>query len=89
MRRTRCQDPQYNDCMNAWRLTILVVWGLTAISTSDAADDRMAAKRACVEVKQKIRKIESRMRAGYTASQGIRLEEKLRMLKDERYRVCR
>lgn len=75
--------------MDAFRLTILVVWGLTAMSPSDAASDRKAAKKACVEVKQKIRKIESRMRAGYTASQGIRLDEKLRKLKDERYRVCR
>lgn len=60
-----------------------------ALSPSNAGNDRKAAKKACDDVKQKIRKIESRMRAGYSASQGIRLEEKLRKLKGERYRVCR
>ena len=75
--------------MNSWRLTILVVCGWMTTSVADATDDRKAAKLACDEVKQKIRKLESRMRAGYSASQGIRLEEKLRALKRERYRVCR
>lgn len=75
--------------MNDGRLTILVVCVLLATSSLDAADDRKARKKACIEVKQKIRKLESRMRAGYSASQGIRLEDKLRALKRERYRVCR
>lgn len=75
--------------MNTGWLTILIVCGLLAASPSDAADDRKARKKACIEVKQKIRKLESRMRAGYSASQGIRLDEKLRALKRERYRVCR
>lgn len=75
--------------MNDGRLTILVVCVLLATSPLDASDDRKARKKACIEVKQKIRKLESRMRAGYSASQGIRLEEKLRALKRERYRVCR
>lgn len=85
----RLLDPKYNDCMDTRWLTILVVYGLLATSSSDAADDREAKKKACIAVKQKIRKLESRMRAGYSASQGIRLEEKLRELKRERYRVCR
>lgn len=75
--------------MDARWPTILVVYGLLAMSPLDAADDREAKKKACAEVKQKIRKLESRMRAGYSASQGIRLEEKLRELKRERYRACR
>ena len=86
MRRYRSQ---YNDSMKTLRLAILVVIGLAAMSPSAAARDREAAKKTCAEVKQKIRKIESRMRAGYTASQGIRLEKRLRKLKDKRYRVCR
>lgn len=71
------------------RLTILLLYGLLAMSPADAAPDRQAKKKACAEIKLKIRKLESRMRAGYSASQGIRLEERLRELKKKRYRVCR
>ena len=44
---------------------------------------------ACDEVKQAIREIESRMRAGYTRAQGERYEAKLRKLKRKRSRLCR
>ena len=80
---------QYNDSMKMLWLALLVVLGLGTMSPSGAALDRKAAKKACAEVKQKIRRIESRMRAGYTAAQGIRLEARLKKLKDKRYRVCR
>lgn len=29
------------------------------------------------------------MRAGYTAGQGVRLETRLKKLRDKRFRVCR
>ena len=53
----------------------------------DAA--KQSDKLRCAKVKLKIREIEARMRQGYTASQGVKLEARLRKLKDERYRVCR
>lgn len=43
----------------------------------------------CESVKKQIREIEARMRNGYTAAQGIRYEERLKRLKDKRYKVCR
>lgn len=46
-------------------------------------------KQRCERVKEKIKNVESRMRAGYSASQGIRLERRLRELKKDRYRYCR
>ncbi len=46
-------------------------------------------REACEKVKRQIREIEARMRNGYTAAQGIRLEERLRKLKEKRYRLCR
>jgi len=46
-------------------------------------------KDACQKVKDKIEAIQSRMRAGYSASQGIRYDERLRKLRDQRYRLCR
>ena len=48
-----------------------------------------AEKDACQKVKDKIEVIQSRMRAGYSASQGIRYDERLRKLRDQRYRLCR
>ena len=88
MRRLQPSGLKYNDCMNAGPLSILVLYGLMAMTPAHAAPDREAKKKACTEVKLKIRKLESRMRAGYSAAQGIRLEEKLRKLKKVRYRVC-
>ncbi|MDX1516856.1 MAG: hypothetical protein R3288_08455 [Woeseiaceae bacterium] len=67
-------------------ILILIV---TMFVTADAAPTKAERKARCAVVKAKIRHIESRMRAGYSASQGIRLEERLRKLKYERYRVCR
>lgn len=58
---------------------------LLQADTSDASRDR----EACERVKEQIRAIEARMRRGYTAAQGIRLEERLRELKDKRYKLCR
>lgn len=44
---------------------------------------------ACEEVKQAIREIEARMRAGYSRSQGERYEARLRKLKRKRSKLCR
>ena len=49
---------------------------------------RVPAREECEEVKVKIRAIEAKMRRGYTAAQGIRYEEKLRELKEQRYKLC-
>ena len=46
-------------------------------------------KLACVAVKQEIREIESRMRAGYSRAQGEKYEARLRELKGKRSRLCR
>jgi hypothetical protein len=54
---------------------------------SDAKPD--CDKLACEEVKQAIREIESRMRMGYSRSQGERYEARLRKLKRRRSKLCR
>lgn len=48
-----------------------------------------SSKEKCEEVKQKIRKIESKMRQGYSAKEGIRLDEELRRLREIRWKTCR
>ena len=43
----------------------------------------------CEEIKQDIREIQSRMRAGYTRAQGEKLRAKLRKLRALRAKACR
>lgn len=54
-----------------------------------AAASNSKDQDACAEVKAKIRAIQDRMRSGYTASQGVRMDAELRRLRDKRRRVCR
>lgn len=63
-------------------LALLVLAG-----QAHAKHDRDAL--ACDEVKQSIREIEARMRAGYTRAEGERYEARLRKLKRKRSRLCR
>lgn len=67
----------------AWMLLTLILF----IGAAEA--DSKRDKAECAVIKEKIRNIESRMRAGYTRAQGERYEEKLRELKAKRYKLCR
>lgn len=68
------------------RLTVIMVLLTLALPQQVAwSKDR----KACKAVKAQIREIEARMRNGYSAAQGIRYDERLRKLKDKRYKVCR
>ena len=69
-----------------WRWTALLVLLMLAPESS-ARPDR--DELACDEVKQAIREIEARMRAGYTRAQGERYEARLRKLKARRSKLCR
>jgi hypothetical protein len=60
---------------------------LTVTTQGNAKPDCDAI--ACDEVKQAIREIESRMRAGYSRAQGERFEARLRRLKRKRSKLCR
>ena len=67
----------------AWML-LLIILVLVPAHAGDAAD-----KVACEQIPKKIRVIESRMRDGSSAAQGIRYEAQLRELKEKRYKLCR
>ena len=67
----------------AWMLMLLV---LMQMPVQAGNDDN---KATCEKIKQKIRLIESKMRDGYSAAQGIRYDARLRELKDQRYKLCR
>ena len=62
---------------------------LLALAATDAFAGSKADELACDEVKEEIREIESKMRAGYTRAQGERYEAKLRKLKRKRSKLCR
>ena len=65
-------------------IVIFLVLCQTPAHSKDAC-----SKAACAEVKAKISNIESKMRSGYTRAQGERYEDKLRVLKARRSKLCR
>lgn len=62
---------------------------LLVLATMQAAADTRDDEAACEKVKQQIRSIQTKMRNGYSAAQGIRYDERLRELKKKRYKLCR
>ena len=66
-------------------LAALFIYALNAAGAPADAD----RQSECAETKAKIRKIESKMRQGYTAKQGVRMEDELRRLRERRKRLCR
>ncbi len=62
---------------------------LLALAVMDSPADDRRREAECRRIDEQIRKIESRMRQPYSAAQGIRYDERLRELKDKRYRRCR
>ena len=67
---------------------LMTALALLALSPQGAARPDCDAL-ACAEVKQAIREIEARMRAGYSRAQGERYEARLRKLKQKRSKLCR
>lgn len=69
-------------------LLVATLLGASSILTAGNAHESEDNHR-CEETKQKIRKIQSQMRQGYSASRGIRLEARLRELRELRRKQCR
>lgn len=67
-------------------LMILTV-SVTLVQTTMA--DQRDRELRCEEIKQEIREIHSKMRAGYTRAQGEKLEARLRKLRALRAKACR
>ena len=77
--------------MKTWTVnTTLLAAALAVFLLSPPSEaGKQVDAAACKAVKEKIRAIQDRMRSGYTASQGVRMDEQLRRLRDKRRRVCR
>jgi hypothetical protein len=70
------------------RRAVMTFLAAVLLATTASAHEK-CTKAECAEVKAKIRTIEARMRSGYTHAQGRRYEERLRELKEKRYKLCR
>jgi hypothetical protein len=55
----------------------------------DSVAHRDRTKTECEKTRQKIAKIESKMRQGYRAAQGVKMEDELRRLRKLRAKQCR
>jgi hypothetical protein len=66
-------------------LALVLAFGLAG----DGYTHNDKTERECEKTRQKIAKIESKMRAGYTASQGIKMDDELRRLRKLRAKQCR
>ena len=66
---------------------LLLCCAVFLVTPADAHDCNKRDR--CEAIKEKIRNVESRMRQGYSAAQGIRLDERLRKLREQRRKACR
>ena len=64
----------------------LPVIALLCLPAAAPAADR--DEQECEAVKEKIRKVQSRMRRGYSAEQGVKLNARLLELREKRKKVC-
>ncbi len=68
---------------------VLVVVSLCILSPAASHAHNVCTKAKCEETKQKIRKIEAKMRQGYTRARGEKMEAELRSLRAIRSKRCR
>lgn len=67
------------------KIALVAALMLGALASANDTDRKLR----CEEIKQDIREIQSRMRAGYTRAQGEKLRAKLRKLRALRFKACR
>lgn len=69
------------------KIALLSYVVMLAASPGYSLEDRDQEK--CDATKQKIQRLQSKMRQGYTARQGIRMDDEMRRLKKRRSKYCR
>jgi len=68
---------------------ILVVVSLCVLSPAAARAHNVCTKAKCEETRQKIEKVQAKLRQGYTRAQGEKIEAELRSLRAIRSKRCR
>jgi len=69
------------------RLAVCIV--LAVLVAPPLAAHEKCPRAECEKTRQKIKAIQAKMRQGYTARQGARLEAELRKYRALRARICR
>ena len=62
---------------------------LAIVGTREVAAHDGWTEKDCEKTRQKIEKLESKMRQGYSASQGVKMADELRRLRRLRSKQCR
>jgi hypothetical protein len=70
-------------------LTGLCIAIVALMSANNSVAHRDRSKVECEKTRQKIAKIESKMRQGYRAAQGVKMDDELRRLRKLRAKQCR
>lgn len=71
-------------------MRLLLVFMLYLVYSATALPSPMDERELkCAETREKIRRIESKMRQGYTAKEGVKMQDELRGLRELRKRICR
>jgi len=68
---------------------VVLAASLSQGAAVQAATHRNDTRKDCEKTRQKIARIESKMRQGYRASQGVKMEDELRRLRKLRSKQCR
>jgi hypothetical protein len=71
------------------RHLLLGLTGLIFTPAFAARESRQARKKRCDGLKTQMKRLQSRLRRGYSAKAGRRYRQKLRELELQRYRRCR
>ena len=75
--------------MRNFIVLILLAVLLSPVSPAQGGHRQEADEAKCKQTKQKIRRIQSKMRQGYNAKQGEKMQERLRELRQDRAKSCR
>ena len=67
--------------------SLMIAW-LGTLFVSGSIAHAHSPELKCEEIKQEIRYIQSKMRAGYTRAQGEKMEAQLRKLRALRKKAC-
>ena len=70
-------------------MRLIAIFILTVVLAPAIAADSQRSKKQCAKIKDEIRVVQSKMRAGYTRAQGEKLEARLRTLRKKRRTACR
>lgn len=59
------------------------------VQAAQACDSRAACRAECEKIERRIERLHARMRSGYDAREGEKMQAELRRLRRARLRACR